>query len=568
MSLDASRLPRHERDRIAQARTEVGETAVAPAVAVTLLAAFACVLAAPHVLQLGFDPRFYAEVAAGAPTLAAPAPSGSGVDRVLAANRGLLARAGRIEDRLADDSVMGRHVRPVVQGLMTGWLDAGTSNVEIGIDGWLFYRPDIDHVTGPGFLSSRALARRAATGDTLAAAPEPDPRIAIEALGDQLAARGVRFIVMPTPVKPSADPRRMGAGGIESPLVPNQSYDRFVNELEAAGVTVFDPGRTLAAMRRTGEGPLYLATDTHWRPETMQRVASDLAVSIEREVRLSARTDAYLARQVRVTNEGDTARLLELGPYRSRFPPQTVGTRRIETASGEAWSPDRTAEVLLLGDSFTNVYSLASLGWGTSAGLAEQLSFDLGRPVDRISQNDAGAVAPRRLLAAELARDADRLGGTRVVVYQFASRELSQGDWQPIDLTTAREVGAGAEEFWSPGVDSRATVDATLAAIASIPRPGSVPYRDHIVAVHIADIEVRTGPVAGRGRSAVVYTRSMIDNELTEAAEYRVGDRVRLMLEPWAGVAPELDGMSRSELDDPALLSAAPWWGVPAAGGP
>lgn len=568
MSLDASRLPRHERDRIAQARTEVGETAVAPAVAATLLAAFACVLAAPHVLQLAFDPRFYAEVMAGAPSFAAPAPSGSGVERVLAANRELLASARRTEDRLADDSAMGRHVRPVVQGVMTGWLDAGTSQVEIGTGGWLFYRPDVDHVTGPGFLSSRALARRAAAGDTLSAAPEPDPRTAILALGDQLAARGVRLIVMPTPVKPSADPRRMGAGGMETPLVPNRSFGRFVSDLEAAGVTVFDPGRTLAALRREGEGPLYLATDTHWRPETMQRVASDLAASIEREVGLSVRTDAYLARRVRVTNEGDTARLLDLGPYRSRFPPQTVSARRVETTSGEAWSPDRTAEVLLLGDSFTNVYSLAALGWGTSAGLAEQLSYDLGRPVDRISQNDAGAVAPRRLLAAELARDADRLGGTRVVVYQFAARELSQGDWQPIELAVAREAEAGGEEPWSPGIDSRVTVDATLAAIASIPRPGSVPYRDHIAALHIVDIEVRSGPAAGRRGSAVVYVRSMIDNELTEAAEYAVGDRVRLMLEAWAGVAPELDGISRSELDDPGLLSAAPWWGVPAAGGP
>ena len=55
----------------------------------------------------------------------------------------------------------------------------------------------------------------------------------------------------------------------------------------------------------------------------------------------------------------------------------------------------------------------------------------------------------------------------------------------------------------------------------------------------------------------------MIDNELTVAADYRAGDQVRLSLEPWANVAPELDGISRGELDDPDLLRAVPWWGAP-----
>ena len=55
----------------------------------------------------------------------------------------------------------------------------------------------------------------------------------------------------------------------------------------------------------------------------------------------------------------------------------------------------------------------------------------------------------------------------------------------------------------------------------------------------------------------------MIDNELTEAASWRPGDRVRLALQPWADVAPELDGINRGELSDPALLLVEPWWGVP-----
>lgn len=587
------RLPRQERLRIAQAREEAGDTAVAPPVARLLVAAFLLAIAAPPAAQSILDPGFFRAAGTGSAAAGtAPAPD-SIVARVRAANRGLAARARAVEDRLADDSVLGRLVRPVVQGALTGWLGAGTAQVEVGVDGWLFYRPDIDHVTGPGFLSAGALARRAAGGDTLAAARQPDPRPALVALHERLGRRGIRLIVVPTPVKPSADPRRVGPGGFESEPVMNRSYRRYVRELERAGVTVFDVSRTLSALRREGAGPLYLATDTHWRPETMRRVAAELAALIEREAALSEPAGGYRARRVEVTNRGDTARLLGLAPRRSRHRPETVSVTRIETPEGEAWAPERSAEVLLLGDSFTNVYSLASLGWGVSAGFAEQLRFALRRPVDRISQNDGGAFVPRRLLAAEVARDARRLAATRVVAYQFAARELSQGDWRPIAAgmeAEAREGGdtfrapgvvaadgpagrpappPGGDAFWAPGIDSTAVVEATVAATGPIPRPGSVPYRDHVVALHLTEIDVLAGPVAGGAvPGAVVYVRSMIDGELTVAAGYRAGDRVRLALESWAGVARELDGVSRGELADPGLLRAVPWWGTPAGSQP
>ncbi len=86
----------------------------------------------------------------------------------------------------------------------------------------------------------------------------------------------------------------------------------------------------------------------------------------------------------------------------------------------------------MLGDSFANIYTLESMGWGTSAGLIEQLSYTLRRPVDRLVQNDEGAFATRAMLR----RDPDRLNGKLVVVYQFAARELAFGDWKVIRFPT------------------------------------------------------------------------------------------------------------------------------------
>jgi alginate O-acetyltransferase complex protein AlgJ len=99
-------------------------------------------------------------------------------------------------------------------------------------------------------------------------------------------------------------------------------------------------------------------------------------------------------------------------------------------SDGTPWRPSRSADVLVLGDSFSNIYSLASMRWGESAGLVEQLGYVLQRPIDRIVQNDEGAYATRAMLrrAGE-----ERLAGKRVVIWQFAARELVSGDWRTIE---------------------------------------------------------------------------------------------------------------------------------------
>lgn len=62
---------------------------------------------------------------------------------------------------------------------------------------------------------------------------------------------------------------------------------------------------------------------------------------------------------------------------------------------------------------FSNVFSLASMGWGESAGLVEHLSYALQRPIDPIVQNDRGAHATRELL---LRAGPERLARKRVVI--------------------------------------------------------------------------------------------------------------------------------------------------------
>jgi alginate O-acetyltransferase complex protein AlgJ len=164
----------------------------------------------------------------------------------------------------------------------------------------------------------------------------------------------------------------------------------------------------------------------------MELVARELAAFVTDHVDLPAATGPrHAVEQQEVTATGDTAAMLDLPDGQQLYPPEQVLLRRVVTDDGSAWRSDQRADVLVLGDSFSNIYSLASMGWGDSAGLVEHLSFALARPVDRIVQNADAAFATRELLARA---GAGRLSGKRVVIWQFSVRELAFGDWKLIQF--------------------------------------------------------------------------------------------------------------------------------------
>jgi hypothetical protein len=345
----------------------------------------------------------------------------------------------QFEDDLEQASYAKDYVQPRVQALLTRFGRAGNKKAVVGREGWLFYKPGIDYVGGPGFLSRDTIDGRVRAARE-AGAPElgADPRVAILAFHRALAARGIELVLFPVPDKTMMQPTELHGRSASGDLVPiprNPDWGRFVREMSAAGVTVFDPSPSALV---AGEPARYLVQDTHWTPTWMEEVARQLASVVARRGRLSPARAPTGWREVErsVTRVGDIVDMLKLPEGQTVFSPQTVTTRAIETGAGEDWQPDETADVLLLGDSFTNVFSLEAMGWGTAAGLGPHLAFALGRPVDVIAQNDSGAFATRQALERELAGGHDRLAGKRVVVWELASRELGVGDWKAIEWTS------------------------------------------------------------------------------------------------------------------------------------
>jgi hypothetical protein len=432
-------------------------------------------------------------------------------------------------------------------------LGAGNEQVYLGHDPWLFYRADVDHVTGPPFLDPVRMRHRLQTSRV-----QPDPIKAIVDFRNQLAARGVDLVLLPVWVKPSVEGEMLAASNANrteaSSGLPNPSFNEFIARLEREKVRVFDPAMFLIEQGKNV--PLYLETDTHWRPETMEFVAQKLADFLQWPPGAESTSPSIVEKEI--VARGDIAAMLKLTRGEKFFPPEKVTIRQVITGDG-LWRPSKGADVLLLGDSFSNIFSFEAMGWGESAGFAEHLSFALRRPLDCILRNSDASFATREILSNELARGRDRLAGKKLVIWEFATRELSFGNWKLLDLKLGE---AKPSRFLSLKAGEEIEVNGTVETISSVPRPGTVPYKDHIEALHLVDIVgVDSRDATAPHAQAVVYLWSMRDNVWTPAARLRPGEPVKLRLRPWPDVSAQYEKFNRTELDDSALQLEEPVWG-------
>jgi hypothetical protein len=345
------------------------------------------------------------------------------------------AHLKQFEDDLEQASYPKAWTQPRLQEALTRWGRVGNKKAVVGRSGWLYYKPGITYVGGPPFLDPAILeGRERASLDAGEPPVAADPRVAILAFHRALAARGIELVVLPMPDKAMLQPFELHGRGDARAVPRNPDYDRFVNDLRAAGVAVFDP---TPARLTPGEPARYLEQDTHWTPAWMETVAADLARFVGQTLPAPAAAAKLTRVEQPVSRVGDIVDMLKLTDGQTVFPPRTVTIHQVRDAAGAEWEPDPKGDVLLLGDSFSNIYSLDQMGWGSAAGFGPQLAFALGRGVDVIAQNDSGAFATRQALARELAGDPRRLAGKRVVIWEFASRELGVGDWKPVDWAAA-----------------------------------------------------------------------------------------------------------------------------------
>lgn len=296
-----------------------------------------------------------------------------------------------------------------------------------GRDGWLFFAPELRHVSAGAFWGPRAAeVSRARRPDAA------DPLPAIVDFHAQLEAAGVELLVVPVPPKSVVYADRLSPGLDVPAPVPRLDPDHraFYARLRDEGVEVLDLTDGFLADRGHPEGPVYCRRDTHWSGVGCVLAGREIAAAVRaRPWFRDPGGGAYETRWRDAEITGDLTHELAEKPPAERLRLREV--RRADAPWGTS-TADPDSPIVLLGDSHNLVFHAGGDMHAAGAGLPEQLAFELGMPVDPVAVRGAASVAARVNLFRRAQRDPGYWGGKRLVVWCFAAREFTEGDGWPI----------------------------------------------------------------------------------------------------------------------------------------
>lgn len=366
------------------------------------------------------------------------------------------------EATLKEKSWVQQNLRPAAQTLLFEIARDSGPKVVQGLQGWLFYRPDIrcllepDRVDLPGnegawIKPSPGVTQRESVFHT------------IQRIRGQFQARGIRLLVVPVPGKPAVYPDRVTrrAGNLKG--VPSPAQD-LLSDLNKTGIEAVDLFTLFHQERqKTGGADLYLATDTHWTPRGAQLAARAVAAKVLAMGWKPAQTVAFESTPVPVKRWGDLLDMAQIPGFRQAFGMETVACEQIRDPAlgllipapsdrpGTYKYPGPAATLLVLGDSFSRIYQYPeppSLGEAAehsenrpeqtkrllpgSAGFVSHLAQELKSPVDAIISDGGAATDVRR----KLSTNAEILEGKSIVIWEFAERDIQTGaaGWEDVPL--------------------------------------------------------------------------------------------------------------------------------------
>jgi hypothetical protein len=463
-------------------------------------------------------------------------------------------------EKSLDSADYSTAIRQRVQGWLTRFLGEGNSKVFVGFDGRLFYHPDLQSLTGYGPLKPEPFS--VMKDPELAKLPET--RDMVKAYAAQLKERGIDLLLVPVPLKPMLYSEYItGKGDYAWVTHPDQAA--FYQQLRDSGVDVLDLTADMATLRskkkfiyqRIPEKrdskfeaeeearmkktlDAFLVQDTHWTPEAMRLSAEKVAAYVK-EKYPKALDQSF--RDIRITDglhhssEGDLVNLLDMTNSEDVFDYEEAFLRSVTENT-----QSRDSSIVLLGDSFVNIYDDPTLGFEyeakpskrLSAGFAQHLSFAMKQPLDVIAMNGKGATGVRRELAQ---RTDDEVRTKKLVVWVIAARDLLLSktaahnagiEWGAVTFNPKRRGGALGVP--AATAETGLIVDVKLVEKSRNQSLDS-PYRN---ALHTAlyDVEkVVSGAMTAKQVLGVQWTFQ--EKQMSPTAGFTAGGRYRLTLVPW-----------------------------------
>lgn len=464
-------------------------------------------------------------------------------------NTALLEQINAYENHLNQHSPLTQLFVPPIQQGLTQFLHTGNEKVYVGKNLWLFYRPGMDYLMGPNFMAPQILQRRRRSTAEWQKSMEPNPVAAIVEFHRQLKQQGIALLVVPTPTKAMLYGNQfMSLRSSDEAVLNNPGYDHFVRQLHAENIEVLHLHDILAAQKQTS---LYLQTDSHWTPHGVSVAAEAIAKRIASMVPNTKSTSAlYQMAPTQIENQGDLAAMLRISNPSAPINKERVTIHRVVTKNHQNWRPDKTAPVLLLGDSFSNIYSLDGMNWGVSSGLAEHISYHLNTPIDAIRINDNGSYATRQYLSRSQQQGKNRLAGKKVVVYQFAIRELSAGNWK---TGLSMSSSSSTAHSTTPLLSKTQAISGRVKKIKPISNPQNSTYQDCLIPLLLSNVKTANG--ATLKEDIIVYLWGMLGGEMTAHNHIPVGKTIAVEATPFEQVEDQIGSYRRLDFSDKTSMA-------------
>lgn len=311
--------------------------------------------------------------------------------------------------------------RPWLQFAHFAWLKDGGEKAVLGSPGWYFYKP------GLNYMLARPEAAQPANATN-------DPVAAIVDFRDQLAAHGIRLLVMPVPNKDSIYPDRLTsrAETLHGGVTPRTR--ELMERLRAAHVEVVNLFNEFSEARQqsgsTPEVPLYLAQDTHWSPAGVALAAKAVARRLTALGWVQPGQIEYGERAAPVQRLGDILRMMQSPIIERSLRPESVSSVQVvRRDDGEPYKDEADAEILVLGDSFMRIYQQDD---PNSAGFIAHLAKELKQPMMSLVNDGGGSTLVRQELCARPVF----LKNKKVVLWEFVERDIGigLGGWKLVPL--------------------------------------------------------------------------------------------------------------------------------------
>ena len=297
--------------------------------------------------------------------------------------------------------------------------DAQQTTVVSGTEGWLFFAPELRHLSVGQFWGDAAPRVSRASNPEYA-----DPLPAILDFKVQLDKAGVALIFVPIPAKATIYPEMISEHG-DTTARTDEYHLKFYDILRSHGVNVLDLTPIFRKNRFADAGLVYCKQDTHWSGQGCVLAAEAIAGAIGTPSWVAEIPKRNIETETRTTEiTGDLWR--ELGD--EELQKEQLQLTYIKEGVSASW---RASPVVLLGDSHNLVFHAGTNMHAQGAGLPDHLAYQLGFPVDVVAVRGSGAT-PSRL---NLYRRRDNMKGKRVVVWCVSVREFTEGQgWRKVPV--------------------------------------------------------------------------------------------------------------------------------------